>query len=113
MTEAHINFVALNSVSKTKITQERQTVTKNCTSGLRDIVKLNKAVKDELTVTSKSVVLRGTRIVIPQSLQKRAIDIAYIGLTETKALLREKILFPNIDKLVQNNIENHLPCQAQ
>lgn len=80
--------------------------------GLRDIVKLDKAVKDEFTVTSKSVVFRGTRIVIPQSLQKRAIDIAHVELTETKALLREKILYPNVDKLVQNRIGNRLPCQA-
>ena len=62
-----------------------------------DIVKPYKSVKDELTVTSNGVVLRDTHIVVRQSLQKRAIDIAYeahIGITKTKALLREKIWFP-------------------
>ena len=66
-------------------------------------------------MTTKGVVLRGTRIVIPQSLQQRAINLAHeshLGLTKTKALLREKIWFPNIDKLVENTIGKCLPCQA-
>ena len=43
-----------------------------------DIVKRYKSVKDELTVTSENIILRGTRIVIiPESLQQKAIDLAH------------------------------------
>ena len=80
-----------------------------------DIVKPYKAIKDELTVTSKGIILRGPRIGFPQSLQQRAVDIAHeshLGLTKTKTLLREKILFPSIDELVKSTLEECLPCQA-
>ena len=77
------------------------------------IVKPYKAFKDELTVTSKGIVLRGPRI--PQSLLQRAVEIAHeshLGLTKTKTLLREKILFPSIDELVKSTLEKCLLCQA-
>ena len=73
-----------------------------------DIVKPFKAIKDELTITSQGIILRGPRIVIPQPLQQRAIDIAHeshLGLTKTKALLKEKIWFPKIDKLAKSTLE--------
>ena len=56
-----------------------------------DIVKPYKAIKDELIVTPKGIILREPRIAIPQSLQQRAVDNAqesHLGLTKTKALLR-------------------------
>ena len=34
------------------------------------------------------------------------------GLTKTKALLREKIWFPNIDKMVKDTLDKCIPCQA-
>ena len=58
-----------------------------------DVVRPYKSIKDELTVT-RGVILRGSRIVMPQFLQQRAIDIAHethLGLTKTKALIREKV----------------------
>jgi transposase InsO family protein len=80
-----------------------------------DIVKPYKPIKDELTVTSQGLILRGTRIVMPRSLQQRAIDIAHdthLGLSKTKALLREKIWFPNIDQQVKKTLDGCIPCQA-
>ena len=56
-----------------------------------------KAIKDELTISSHNIVLRGSRIVIPESLQQRSVDLAHEshqGLVKTKALLREKYGFP-------------------
>ncbi len=50
-----------------------------------------------------------------KSLQQRAIDIAHethLGLTKTKALIREKIWFPNIDKMVKETIDNCITYQA-
>ena len=66
-------------------------------------------------MTSQGIILRGSRIVLPESLQQRAIDLAHEthpGLTKTKALIREKIWFPDIDKLVKNTINRCIACQA-
>ena len=52
---------------------------------------------------------------MPKPLQQRAIDIAHethLGITKTKALIREKIWFPNIDKMVKETIDNCITCQA-
>ncbi|XP_028402116.1 uncharacterized protein K02A2.6-like [Dendronephthya gigantea] len=127
MTEEHINFIARSSVPKALTIEEIEEATNKDKTlrGVRAAIKLNKwhyevvkpykQVKDELTVTTKGVVLRGSRIVIPESLQQRAIDIAHethLGITKTKSLIREKIWFPNIDKMVQATIEKCIPCQA-
>ena len=58
---------------------------KNCTRYL--------SVKDELAVLGK-LVLRGTRLVMPLSLRKKAIELAHEGhqgMTGTKARLRTKV----------------------
>ena len=127
MTEEHVNFVARNSVPKAMTLEEVEAATNQDKTliGVRAAIKLNqwhyeivkpfKAIKDELTVTSNGVVLRGSRIVMPKPLQQRAIDIAHethLGITKTKALIREKIWFPNIDKMVKETIDNCITCQA-
>jgi hypothetical protein len=120
MTEDYINLIARCSVPKTLTLDEVETATDSDKTlcGVRAAIKLNKwhydlviafkPVKDELTVTSKGVVLRGTRIVLPQSLQQRAVDIAHVthlGLSKTKALIREKVWFPKMDKMIQTTIK--------
>ena len=127
MTEDHINLIAHSSVPKTLTLKEVETATNadKTLRGVRAAIKLNKwhyetvkpfkAVKDELTVTSKGVVLRGTRIVLPQSLQQRAINIAHathLGLSKTKALIREKVWFPKMDEMIKTTIDQCIPCQA-
>ena len=127
LTESYINFIARCTVPKamTLTEIERETNNDKTLKGVRAAIKLNKwdgnivkpfkQIKDELTVTSDGVILRGTRIVIPESLEQRAIDIAHEshqGLTKTKALIREKIWFPNIDKRVENTIAKCRACQA-
>ncbi|KAK0148838.1 hypothetical protein N1851_010749 [Merluccius polli] len=73
-------------------------------------------IKDELTVTaSDDTVLRGTKIVIPQSLQNKAISLAHEGhqgVVKTKKLIREKVWFPGIDRQVETMISGCIPCQA-
>ena len=52
---------------------------------------------------NSDVLLRGQRIVIPQSLQNRVINLAHEvhqDLVRTKQLLRENVWFVNIYKLV-------------
>ncbi|XP_051992411.1 uncharacterized protein K02A2.6-like [Xyrauchen texanus] len=73
-------------------------------------------IKDELTVTATDdTVLHGTKIVIPLSLQVRAISLAHEGhqgLVKTKKLIREKVWFPGIDRQVEIMIAECIPCQA-
>ncbi|XP_014676330.1 PREDICTED: uncharacterized protein K02A2.6-like [Priapulus caudatus] len=71
-------------------------------------------VKDELAVFN-GLVLRNTRIVLPVSLRQKAIELAHVGhqgVVKTKSLLREKVWFPGIDRLVEERIKQCLPCQA-
>ena len=120
MTEEYVNYIAHNSIPKAMTLEEIKTATDadRTLEGLRaaikldkwdyDVVKPFKTVKDELTVTTNGIILRGSRIVIPESLQQRAIDIAHEthpGLSKTKALIREKIWFPNIDNMVKQTVD--------
>ena len=71
---------------------------------------LFKRVKDELTI-----VLKGSRIVIPEQLREKAVSIAHEGhqgLVKTKQLLREKVWFPGIDKYVKRVVDTCIACQA-
>ena len=73
-----------------------------------------KTVRDELSLCDQSdAILRGSRIVIPLSLQQKVVDIAHEshqGLVKTKRLLREKVWFPHIDRIVEDKIKNCLAC---
>ena len=73
------------------------------------------STKQDLTVKG-NIILKGTRIVIPQKLRHKAIELAHkpghSGTTKTKSLLREKVWFPYIDKIVKEFIEKCTACQA-
>ena len=72
-----------------------------------------KAVKEELWVV-RQVVMRGARIVMPQSLWKQTIMLAHEGhqgMVRTKARLREKVWWPQMDKQVEDAIRSRHPCQ--
>ena len=70
-------------------------------------------VKNELTCID-TVLLKSNRIVIPTALQNKTVDIAHeghLGIVKTKALMREKVWFPSMDKLVETNVKSSLACQ--
>ena len=59
-----------------------------------------KAARNELTVVGK-LVLRGTRLVIPQKLRKQVLELAHEGhkgIVKTKQRLRPKVWWPGIDR---------------
>ena len=61
------------------------------------------------------VVLRGHRIVIPETLREKVIDIAHeghMGMVKTKALIREKVWFPKIDRLMEEEVKSCQACQV-
>ena len=68
----------------------------------------------ELSVTNENMVMRQHLIVIPSSLQSKIVDIAHDGhqgITKTKELLRTKVWFPRLDKLVEQKIDSCQACQ--
>ncbi len=63
--------------------------------------------------TLPDLVLREHRIVIPEAL--REIDIAHeghMGVVKTQALIREKVWFPKINRLVGKKVKSCLACQV-
>ena len=71
---------------------------------------------DELTANkSQNIILKGTRIVIPKSLQETAKKLAHVGhqgIEKTKSLAREKVWYPSIDATVRKIVEKCIPCKA-
>lgn len=72
-------------------------------------------VQGELSVAlGNDLLLRGTRLVIPAKLQSKMVDLAHIGhqgMVKTKSLLREKVWFPGIDRLVEHCVKSCMTCQ--
>ena len=131
MAEDYVNLLCLHAVPKAMTMTELQEATKADPTlcELMPVVRSGKwyeakseelkqfaKVKDDLTVNAESnLILCGSRIVIPTSLQQRAIDIAHEGhqgMVKTKRLLREKVWFPRIEEKVKKTIEGCIACQA-
>ena len=139
MAEDYINFLSLHAVPRAMTLTELQEATK-ADKTLQQLMQVIRSgewntvqspqldgvnetqmrqfvnVKDELMVSSDSdLILRGNRIVIPASLQQRAVEIAHEGhqgIVKTKKLLREKVWFPGIDEMAKRAIKNCIACQA-
>ena len=137
--EEHINFIVQHTTPKSISVKEVKQQTKDDAT-LQAVIKcihdgkwhetrnmtdpnINKqernifhSVRHELTASrDNDLVLKSTRIVMPTSLRKRAIDLAHEGhqgLTKTKQLIREKIWFPFIDGTVKHIIDSCIPCQS-
>lgn len=55
-------------------------------------------------------------MVLPQSLQRRALQIAHEGhqgVSKTKSLVRTKVWFPGIDVMVEEMVAGCLACQFE
>jgi len=124
--DEYVNYVCTNAIPKVMTLQEIQAETEK-DSTLQSLIKAietdrwtdseildYKRLKDELLVYS-GVVLRGNRIVVPSKLRERAVELAHVGhqgIVKTKRLIREKVWFPGIDKMVKDKVDNCLACQA-
>ncbi len=72
-------------------------------------------VVDELSLSEEGIVLRQQQIVVPKSLRQRVIDLAHQGhqgIVKTKALIRSRVWFPGIDRMVEKRVSECIPCQA-
>ena len=81
-----------------------------------DLVQPFRKIHEELTVDCKTnILLRGTRLIIPTGLQNRLIKVAHEGhqgLARTKALLRDYLWFPDMEKVVKEEVSTCIACQA-
>ena len=130
--EEHIAFVAKNAVPKAVTLSEIESAVANdptlqavmsavmsgCWHKAPPNVSLSELssyekVKEQLTCT-ESLLLKADRIVVPASLQERIVNIAHeghMGIVKTKALLREKVWFPCMDRMTEDKVKACLPCQ--
>ena len=72
-------------------------------------------VGTQLTVTVDGLLLKGSHIVIPTSLQRQVLELAqegHQGVNKTKYLLREKVWFPRIDAMVAKLLDECIACTA-
>ena len=124
--EAYIRYVTKNAVPKAMTFEEVQKATQDDPQlqKLMTAIQYNNwkdpelssfsRFKEELSI-SDGVILRDHRLVIPSALQQKVIDIAHHthqGIVKTKQLIREKVWFPNIDKLVDETVQKCIPCQS-
>ncbi|XP_044170588.1 uncharacterized protein K02A2.6-like [Acropora millepora] len=131
--EGHISFVARNATPKAVTLSEIESATaedsmlqavmsavkSGCWHKASHNISLSELsryeqVKEQLTCTD-TVLLKSDRLVIPATLQERIVDIAHeghLGIVKTKALLREKVWFPCMDKMVETKVKACLPCQV-
>ncbi|XP_038049667.1 uncharacterized protein K02A2.6-like [Patiria miniata] len=139
MAEQHVSFVTSNAVPKTLTLSELKSATETdhalqlCIEALRtnnwkafmkqavdpdtkSTLQSMYKIRDELTVIlTNDLILRRNCIVIPASAQDHVIELAHEGhqgIVKTKQLLREKVWFPGIDRLVERKISQCIPCQA-
>jgi len=72
-------------------------------------------VLPELTVSSDGLVLRDTRVVLPQTLVQRAVDLAHSGhqgVVKTKELLKRHVWFPRSSETVERTVKRCLHSQV-
>ena len=77
-------------------------------------------IRDELSVSTDAdgtIVLRGRRIVLPEGeLIDRAVKTAtatHLGIVAAKRLLRSKVWFVGLDRLVEDAVKSCIYCQAR
>lgn len=80
----------------------------------QDELKPYKHIQHEISDVN-GILLRQHRIILPESLRLKAVELAHIGhlgVVKTKQLIRTKLWFPNLDKLVEEFIKGCVPCQV-
>lgn len=84
-------------------------------SDLNDALQPYKHIISVVSVTEDGILLRGSRIILPSSLQKRVFHLmhrGHPGMVRTKQLLRSRVWFPGMDSFVEGKIKECLPCLA-
>lgn len=124
-TEAYVRFVATQATPGAMTTREieeasskdetLQQIREAVQQGKRECVSTEYLqIWDELTVIGH-VILRGCRIVIPQTLRQRVLQLAHEGhqgIVKCKERLRSKVWWPGIDKEMERVCRTCHGCQV-
>lgn len=121
--EEYVRFVAVSATPKALTTREveeasatdpeLEEVRKAITSGHLENYKPYAPIANELCVMGY-LVLRGNRIVLPQSLQARALSLAHeghLGIVGTKQHLRTKLWWPGMERAAEKYCKACHGCQ--
>ncbi|KAL1021685.1 hypothetical protein UPYG_G00016520 [Umbra pygmaea] len=121
--EDYVRFVATSATPRSLTTREVEEasatdpeimeVRKAITNGIFENCKPYAPIANELCVVGY-IVLRGTRIVLPQNLHTRAIELAHeghLGIVGTKQHLRSKVWWPGMDKAAERYCKTCHGCQ--
>lgn len=125
--EAYVAYISQNAVPKSLTLDEVRASTLKCPT-LQNVMSAIQSgdwwrdpslipyirFRDEFSIHD-GVVLRDHRLVIPPALHERVVHIAHQshqGIVKTKQLIREKVWFPAIDKMVEDAVKSCIPCQA-
>lgn len=124
--EEHVNTIAELGIPKT---MTRKEMAEHSNSG-EEITKAKKKkallentpleskyrpFKDDLVITDDGLLLKQNKIVIPKTLRKKVVKLAHTGhqgIEKTKSLLRSKVWFPNMNKILIAETNTCIPCQA-
>ena len=116
--EEYINYIVEHTIPRSMTLKEIQQETKNdrvlqkvkkaLDTGKwdtqdQDIQPYNRCIEEITNNETKDVLMKGSRLIIRESLQEKAIRLAHIGhqgIEKTKSLLREKIWYPNMNQKV-------------
>ena len=106
--EHYVSYLCNNVIPKAMTLPEVKTKTKNDST-------MQKPARAIETNDWSDPAVKPYTTVQPQTLQRQAIELAHTGhqgIVKTKRLLREKVWFSSIDRMVQERIKNCIPCQA-
>ena len=127
--EAYVNYIFHPSVieptvsidgikealKKDKIALKLKISLKNGTLDKNDLdLRCFFKIFNELSIL-KGLIVRGNHIYIPDSLRKKILRAAHEGhqgIVKTKQFLRDKVWYPQIDRDIENLIQNCIACQA-
>ena len=127
--ERYINLVVSNAVPRAltrleiaEATKEDETLPKFETWTIRtdrprmpQHLSAYKPVLDEVSRASDGILLRGSRIIVPDALRERVVQLAHQGhqgIVKTKALIRSRVWYPGIDAQVEGLVRQCTFCQA-
>ncbi|XP_052788463.1 uncharacterized protein K02A2.6-like [Mya arenaria] len=125
--EAYVAYISQHAVPKAMTLEDVRRATQECTILQQVMITIQSGrwwgspnltpfvqFRDEYSIVD-GVILRDHRLVIHASLQRRVVELAHHthqGIVKTKQLIREKVWFPGIDKLVEDTVRACVPCQA-
>ena len=80
---------------------------------LNNLYKTLHKCKDEISMYKDEIILKGSKIVIPETLQQQVVNIAHQGhqgINKTIALLREKVWFKGMYNITEETVRNCNLC---